>query len=42
MEKLPRGQYSAEFREQSVQFFKESDLTLEEAANRLSLPTGKR
>ena len=32
MEKLPRTQYSQEFREQSVQFFKESGLTLVEAA----------
>lgn len=37
---LPRTQYSQEFREQSVKFFKESGLTLVEAANRLSLPKG--
>ena len=37
---LPRTQYSQEFREQSVQFFKESGLTLVEAAKRLSLPKG--
>ncbi|SDU34654.1 transposase [Nitrosomonas ureae] len=35
---LPRAQYSQEFREQSVKFFKESGLTLVEAAKRLSLP----
>jgi len=29
---LPRTQYSQEFREQSVKFFKESGLTLVEAA----------
>jgi transposase len=37
---LPRAQYSQEFREQSVKFFKESGLTLVEAAKRLSLPKG--
>ena len=37
---LPRTQYSQEFREQSVKFFKESGLTLVEAAKRLSLPQG--
>ncbi len=40
MEKLPSTQYSPEFRQQSVQFFKESGLTLVEAAKRLSLPKG--
>lgn len=40
MEQLPRTQYSQEFREQSVKFFKESGLTLVEAAKRLSLPKG--
>ena len=35
---LPRTQYSQEFRKQSVKFFKESGLTLIEAAKRLSLP----
>ena len=40
MEKLPRTQYSLEFRQQSVRFFKESELTLVEAAKRLSLPKG--
>ncbi|MEI2767159.1 MAG: transposase [Nitrosomonas sp.] len=37
---LPRTQYSQEFRGQSVKFFKESGLTLVEAAKRLSLPKG--
>ena len=37
---LPRAQYSQEFREQSVKFFKASGLTLVEAAKRLSLPKG--
>jgi transposase len=40
MEQLPRTQYSQEFLEQSVKFFKESGLTLVEAAKRLSLPKG--
>lgn len=38
--KLPRTRYSQEFREQSVRFFKESELPLAEAAKRLSLPKG--
>ena len=37
---LSRTQYSQEFREQSVKFFKENGLTLVEAAKRLSLPQG--
>ena len=37
---LLRTQYSHEFREQSVKFFKESGLTLVEAAKRLTLPKG--
>ncbi|WP_430231996.1 transposase [Nitrosomonas communis] len=40
MEQLPRTRYSQEFREQSVKLFKESRLTLVEAAKRLSLPKG--
>ncbi|SDZ14012.1 transposase [Nitrosomonas sp. Nm33] len=40
MEQLPRTRYSHEFRKQSVKFFKESGLTLVEAAKRLSLPKG--
>ena len=35
---LPRAQYSQEFGKESVKFFKESGLTLVEAAKRLSLP----
>ena len=41
MEKLPRTQYSAEFREQSAKFYKESDLALAETARRLSLPKAR-
>lgn len=37
---LPRTQYSQEFREESIKFFKESGLMLVEAAKRLSLPKG--
>ncbi len=37
---LPRTHYSQEFRKESVKFFKESGLTLVEAAKRLSLPKG--
>ena len=37
---LPRTQYSQEFRKESVKFFKESGLTLVEAAKRLSLSKG--
>ena len=37
---LPRTRYSQEFMEQSVKFFKESGLTLVEAAKRLSLAKG--
>ena len=40
MEKLPSVQYNPEFRQQSIQFFKESELTLVEAEKRLSLPKG--
>ena len=40
MEKTPKAKYSPEFRQQSVQFFKESGLTLAEATKRLSLPKG--
>lgn len=38
--KLPRTRYRQEFLEQSVKFFKESELPLAEAAKRLSLPKG--
>ena len=37
---LSRTQYSQEFREQSVKFFKESGLMLVEATKRLSVPKG--
>jgi len=37
---LPRAQYSQEFGRTSIKFFKESELTLVEAAKRLSLPKG--
>ena len=40
MEQLTRTQYCQEFRKESVKFFKESGLTLVEAAKRLSLPKG--
>lgn len=38
MQKLPKAQYSPEFREQAVKSFKESSLTLAEVATRLSMP----
>lgn len=37
---LPCTQYSQEFGKESIKFFKESELTLVEAAKRLSLPKG--
>ncbi len=37
---LRRTRYSQEFRDQSVKFFKESGLTLVEAAKRLPLAKG--
>ena len=37
---LSHTQYSQEFRKESVKFFKESGLTVVEAAKRLSLPKG--
>ncbi len=37
---LPRTQYSQEFRKESFKFFKESGLTLVEAAKRLLLAKG--
>ena len=40
MEKLPRTQYGPEFREQAVRTYRESGLTLEAVAKRLSLPKG--
>lgn len=38
MEKLPRSQYSAEFRKQAVRTYQESGLSVAEVAKRLSLP----
>ena len=38
MEKLPRAQYSSEFREQAVRTYQESGLSVAEVAKRLSLP----
>lgn len=35
---LPRTQYSQKFLDQSVKFYKESGLTVAEAAKQLSLP----
>ncbi len=40
MEKLPRTEYSPEFREPVVRTYRKSGLTLEAAAKRLSLPKG--
>ena len=40
MEKLPKTQYSPEFREQAVRACRESGLSVEAAAKRLSLPKG--
>ncbi len=39
---LPRTPYNQEFRTESVKFFKDSGLTLVEAAKRLSFPKGTR
>lgn len=38
MNKIPKAQYSPEFREQAVKSFNESNLTVAEAAKRLSMP----
>lgn len=38
MEKLPRAEYSPEFREQVVRTYQESGLSVAEVAKRLSLP----
>jgi len=38
MEKLPRAEYSPEFREQAVQRNQESGLSVAEIAKRLSIP----
>lgn len=38
MTKVPKAQYSHEFREQAVKSFNEGNLTIVEAAKRLSMP----
>jgi transposase len=38
MNKIPKAQYSPEFREQAVKSFNEGNLTIVEAAKRLSIP----
>lgn len=38
MEKLPKAEYSPEFREQAVRIYQESGLPVAEVAKRLSLP----
>lgn len=38
MEKLPRAEYSPEFREQAVRTYQENGLSVAEVAERLSLP----
>jgi transposase len=40
MQKLPKTQYSPEFREQAVRAWRESGLSVEAAAKSLSLPKG--
>jgi transposase len=40
MERIPRGIYTQEFRSQAVSLHEVDDLTVSEAARRLSLPTG--
>lgn len=38
MERLPRGVYTKEFREEAVRLIKEGGITLPETGRRLSLP----
>ena len=38
MNKIPKAQYSPEFREQAVKSFNEGNLTIVEVAKRLSIP----
>ena len=38
MEKLPKSEYSPEFREQAVRTYQESGLSVAEVAKRLSIP----
>jgi len=40
MERLPRGVYSPELREQAVRLFEDEQLTIPELAKRLSIPKG--
>ena len=40
MERLPRGVYSPELREQAVRLFEDEQLTILELAKRLSIPQG--
>lgn len=40
MQRLPKGAYSPEFREQAVRLHLEDNLTLTEISKRLSLPKG--
>lgn len=40
MERIPRGVYTPEFREQAVRLHEVDGLTVPEAAKRLSLPVG--
>lgn len=40
MQRLPKGVYSPEFRDQAVRLHLEDNLTLTEISNRLSLPKG--
>jgi transposase len=40
MQRLPKGAYSPEFREQAVRLHLQEKLTLTEISNRLSLPKG--
>jgi transposase len=40
MERIPRGIYTQEFREQAIRLVEEDGLPIKEAARRLSLPVG--
>ena len=40
MQRLPKGVYSPEFRDEAVRLHLENKLTITEIANRLSLPKG--
>ena len=41
MERIPRGIYTQEFREQAIRLVEVDGLAIKEAARRLSLPVGK-